>query len=491
MFESIQEGLSGALRKIRGGTKFTEANMKEALRDIRRALIDADVNVQVATRFAERVEKAAAGRDVLKTLKPAQQIFEVVYEELVALMGPVDPQIRLNPSKPTVLMMCGLQGSGKTTTCGKLAKMLKGHGQHPMLVAADLQRPAAVEQLKVLGAQLGVPVYSEEGSDPVTVCNNAVRQAKEHRANVVILDTAGRLDIDDALMAELETIDRKVGPDQAYFVCDAMTGQRAVDTAKAFNERLELDAVILTKLDGDARGGAALSIKEVTGVPVKFVGTGEKLDALEPFEAEGMASRILGQGDMMALIRKARTEITEDEAREQEAKIKEGSFDLNDFLGHLGKVRGMGSMKNLMEMLPGGMGAMMPEGMDADKEFNRVEAMLRSMTPAERSDPDLLKEINRRRRVAKGSGVEHHEVNKLVKQFEDMRGIMKQMSGKSMMGRMKDLMSLSRGQLPGMGGPGGGVPKVKGSTKADPLSADRRRELRKKERKRKKKQRRK
>lgn len=482
MFETIQEGLSQALRKLRGGTKFTEANMRDGLREVRRALLEADVNLDVTNAFIQRVEKSAKGADVLKSLNPSQQIVQIVYENLVQLMGPVDPAIKLVSGRPTILMMCGLQGSGKTTTCGKLAKLLLSNGQHPMLVAADLQRPAAIEQLKVLGQQLGVPVYSEENSNPVTVCQNAVKEAKTHNANVVILDTAGRLHIDDELMKELALIDKRVGPDQCYLVADALTGQDAVQSAKAFNDALGLDAVILTKLDGDARGGAALSIKEVTGVPIKFAGMGEKLDALEPFRPEGMASRILGMGDVLSLVHKAQQAIDAEEAAKQQAKMEKGKFDLNDFRNQLSAIKGMGSggMRGLMEMLPGGMGKMIPEDADPDKEVGHVTAMLDSMTPFERANPDKI-DISRRRRIALGAGVQHHEVNKLIKQFEQMRGVMKQMASMSMMDRLKSFAGMNPQSLAE-----GGMLKQKERSKRNPLSAKEIAKNRKAERQRKK-----
>lgn len=453
--------------------------MKDGLRAVRKALLEADVNIKVADTFIGRVEKSAVGREVLKSLNPSQQIVQIVYEELVQLMGPVDPAIRLVPNRPTILMMCGLQGSGKTTTCGKLARLLQSEKQRPMLVAADLQRPAAVEQLKVLGQQLDVPVYFEENSTPVKVCQNAVAAAKTKNCNVIILDTAGRLHVDADLMNELETIDKRVGPDQCFLVCDSMTGQDAVNSAKAFNDALELDAVILTKLDGDARGGAALSIKEVTGVPIKFAGMGEKLDALEPFRPEGMASRILGMGDVLSLVHKAQQAIDIDEAQRQQAKMEKGKFDLNDFRDQLGKVSQMGSMRGLLDMMPGGMGQMVPEDVDPEEEVKHVQAMLDSMTPAERADPDIIN-TSRRRRIAIGAGVEPHEINKLIKMFEQMRGFMKQMAGMSMMDRMKKLMGLNPQSIQN------GAIKTKERSKRNPLSSKEIANKRKQERQRKK-----
>jgi signal recognition particle subunit SRP54 len=341
------------------------------------------------------------------------------------------------------LMMCGLQGSGKTTTTGKLANLLKKSGQHPLMVAADLQRPAAVEQLKTLGEQLSIPVYSEATKDPVAVCRNAVAKAKELKCNVVLLDTAGRLHIDDALMRELAEIDKKAKPDQCVLVVDALTGQDAVNSAKAFNDALGLDAVILTKLDGDSRGGAALSIKEVTGVPIKFAGMGEKLDQLEVFRPEGMASRILGGGDMGALISKVSEVTTEEQARANQKKLEEGKFDLTDFRDQLRSMNKLGSMRKFLDLLPGGFGKMLPEDADPDAEVRRVASMIDSMTPRERSNPNLI-DASRRRRIARGAGVVPHEINKLLKQFDDMRKVMQSMAKKDLPSRMQALMQMQR-----------------------------------------------
>lgn len=442
-FESLQEGISEALRKLRGNAKFTADNMREGLRAVRRALLEADVNIKVADTFIERVEKSALGRDILKSLNPSQQIVQVVYEELVNLMGESDPTIRMVSNGPTIIMMCGLQGSGKTTTCGKLAKLMLEEGHKPMLVAADLQRPAAIEQLKVLGEQLGVPVHAEASTDPVKVCSAGVAEAKKLGRDLIILDTAGRLHVDEELMKELKAIDRRVNPHQCFLVTDAMTGQDAVLSAKAFNDALELDAVVLTKLDGDARGGAALSIREVTGVPIKFIGMGEKLDALEPFRAEGMASRILGMGDVLSLVDKAQKAMDAEEALKQQKKMEAGKFDLNDFRDQIASLSKIGSMRSMLEMLPGGLSKMLPSDVDPEKEVRRVSAMIDSMTIDERTKPEII-DASRRRRIAAGAGVEPHEINKLIKQFEQARGVMKSMSNMSMMGRMKQLMGMGQ-----------------------------------------------
>jgi signal recognition particle subunit SRP54 len=443
VFDSIRDGFSEAFRRLRGTAKFTEANMREGLASVRRALLEADVNIKVAETFIERVEEAAIGKDVFKALNPSEQIVGIVYEELVKLMGPVDPAIRLVHGRPTVLMMCGLQGSGKTTTTGKLANLLKKSGQHPLMVAADLQRPAAVEQLKTLGEQLEIPVYSEATKDPVAVCRNAVAKAKDLKCNVVLLDTAGRLHIDDALMRELAEIDKKAKPDQCLLVVDALTGQDAVNSAKAFNDALGLDAVILTKLDGDSRGGAALSIKEVTGVQIKFAGMGEKLDQLEVFRPEGMASRILGGGDMGALISKVSEVTSEEQARANQKKLEEGKFDLTDFRDQLRSMNKLGSMRKFLDLLPGGFGKMLPQDADPDAEVRRVASMIDSMTPRERSNPNVI-DASRRRRIARGAGVVPHEINKLLKQFDDMRKVMQSMAKKDLPSRMQALMQMQR-----------------------------------------------
>ena len=365
MFEGIQRGLSDALRKLRGRGRLTEANIREGLREVRRALLEADVNFTVANDFIARVTEKSLGQEVLRTIDPSEQIIRIVYEELVQLMGPVDHNFHFAKDRPTVIMLCGLQGSGKTTTAGKLALTLRERGRKPLLVAADLQRPAAVDQLKVLGEQIGVPVYSEAPpATPVDVCRHAVAHAKNAELDTVILDTAGRLHIDEMPMDELKQIDRLVRPDQVYMVCDAMTGQDAVNSAKAFNDALELNGVILTKMDGDARGGAALSIKSVADVPIKFIGVGEKLDKLEPFRPEGMAQRILGRGDIMGLIEKVaqvQKELSQEEIEQQQKKLQEGDFTLDDFRKQFAQLKKMGPLKDIMASVPG-MGDMIPAG---------------------------------------------------------------------------------------------------------------------------------
>ncbi|MGH7224332.1 MAG: signal recognition particle protein, partial [Gemmataceae bacterium] len=430
MFEGIQRNLSEALKRLRGRGRITETNIREAMQEVRKALLDADVNYTVANDFVQRVTERSVGQEVLRTLDPSQQIFKIVYDELVGLMGPVDTDFHFAKDRPTVLMLCGLQGQGKTTTAGKLALTLRERGRKPLLVAADLQRPAAVEQLKVLGEQIGVAVYSETPpANPVDVSRNALAHAKKNLLDTIILDTAGRLHIDEMPMDELRQIDRQCRPDQVYFVCDAMTGQDAVNSAKAFNEALDLNGVILTKMDGDARGGAALSIKSVAQVPIKFIGVGEKLDRLEEFRPEGMAQRILGQGDIMDLVRRVadvHAKLTEEERLEQQRKLEKGDFTLDDFRKQFDQLKKMGPMKDLIGSMPG-MSDMIQEGEEPEVAFKRIQGIIDSMTKAERHDPDLI-DINRRRRIAAGSGTETHEIKQFLSQFETVRTLMRKMA---------------------------------------------------------------
>jgi signal recognition particle subunit SRP54 len=445
MFESIQRGLGDALKRLRGRGRITEANIREGLQEVRKALLDADVNYTVAQEFIARVTQRSIGQEVLRTIDPSEQIVKIVYDELVALMGPVDTRIRFAKDRPTVLMLCGLQGQGKTTTAGKLALTLREQGRKPLLVAADLQRPAAVDQLKVLGEQINVPVYSETGTTPVAVCNNAVAYAKKNLLDTVLLDTAGRLHIADMPMDELKQIDRQAKPDEIYLVCDAMTGQDAVNSAKAFNDALELNGVILTKMDGDARGGAALSIREITKVPIKFIGVGEKLDRLEEFRPEGMASRIIGQGDLMDLIGKvqrAQAEVSEEEIRKQQEKLQKGDFTLDDFRKQFAQLAKMGPMKDVLAAMPG-MGDMIPEGEDPEVAFKRIQGMIDSMTKEERRNPDII-DINRRRRIASGSGTEPHEIKQFLTQFDTVRTLMRQMAQMSIWERLKMVTGLGK-----------------------------------------------
>ncbi|WP_337177872.1 signal recognition particle protein [Paludisphaera sp.] len=444
MFDDLQKRLSSAFKRFRVSGVLTEANMKEGLREVRAALLEADVNFNVVQDFMARVQERAVGAQVVKSVRPEQQIVKLVHDELVETMGPSDPTIRFEKSGPTVIMLCGLQGSGKTTTSGKLAKLLASQDRKPMLVAADLQRPAAVEQLKVVGEQVGVPVFSREGVDPVKLCQEAVAEANRQGRDTIILDTAGRLHVDDELMAELVQIEKKVKPHQVFFVCDAMTGQDAVASADAFNKALELDGVILTKLDGDARGGAALSVRKVTGVPVKFVGKGEKLDRLEPFDPERLVGQMLGMGDIVGLVNAAQANVDAEEARLQQEKMAKGKFDLEDFRKQIIQIKKMGSVQDVMGMFPG-MGQMAENlgGIDADGEVRRIQGIIDSMTPRERSRPDLI-DIGRRRRIAAGAGVEPSDVSGLVKQFDAMAAFVKQMSQMSMLDKLKAMTGLGR-----------------------------------------------
>jgi signal recognition particle subunit SRP54 len=450
MFEALQDGLSSALKTLRGHGKLTESNMRDGLKLVERSLLEADVSFPVVREFMQRISQQALGEKVLKSLNPSQQVVGIVYQELVNLMGPVDHSLHLKGTGDvTVLMMCGLQGSGKTTTTGKLGRMLKQRGRRPLLVAADLQRPAAIDQLHVLGEQLEIPVYSDRTQkDPVTVCQAAVREAKQLGADTVILDTAGRLHIDEELMAQLERIDRQVVPQQVYLVVDSMTGQDAVNSAKAFNERLELDGVIMTKLDGDARGGAALSVKHVTGVPIKFIGTGEHLDALEEFHPDRMAGRILGQGDLLTLVEKAQQEFDQEEMRLQEERLRKGEFTLEDFRKQLSQIGRLGPLQKVMGLIPG-MGALneMMGDIDPEEDLKRLFGIIDSMTPEERRNPSKIIDQSRRRRIAAGAGVEPHEVGDLVKQFDAMSQMMTSLAGKGMRERMKMVRELQTGLM--------------------------------------------
>ncbi len=480
MFEGITRGLSDALKKLRGRGRLTADNIREGLREVRRALLEADVNLNVVNEFIRRVEEKAVGQDVLARVDPSEQIIQIVYQELVGLMGPVDHRIPQRGDRPVVLMLCGLQGSGKTTTAAKLALNVKGLGRKPLLVAADLQRPGAVEQLKTLGQQIGVDVYSEP-TNPVEVCRNGVAHAKKTLCDTVILDTAGRLQIDEELMNELRQIDRQVKPDEAYLVVDAMIGQEAANVAKAFNDALELNAVILTKLDGDARGGAALSIKQVTGVPIKFAGVGEKLDKLEEFHPERMAGRILGQGDLMGVVEKIATiqqQMSQEEMQRQQAAIEKGNFTLDDFRKQFQMIAQVG-MKDMISRMPG-MAEMIPEGEDPEVALKRVQGMIDAMTKKERRDPDLIDQ-SRRRRIAAGAGVEPHEVKQFLQQFDQVRALMKQMASMSVWQRLKMVTGLSK-----MGAfmPGGMQLRTKGDTGKRKTAKERAEERKRKKKRR-------
>ena len=476
MFESLSASLTSALASLRGRGKLTESNMREGLGAVRTALLEADVAYDVVDTFLDKVVEGAIGAKVLETLDPAQQLVGVVHRELANLMGPVDHSLHLQSGRATVIMLCGLQGSGKTTSCAKLARRLKEEGRGVMLVAADLQRPAAIEQLAILGRQLGVSVHTPDGvTDPVAVCRLGVDRARKEGASVVILDTAGRLAIDQALMDELKRIDHTVGPDQVYLVVDAMTGQDAVRSAKAFNDALELDGVIMTKLDGDARGGAALSVKSVTGVPIKFIGTGEQIEALEDFHAERMAGRILGMGDVVTLVEEAQRKFDQDEMARQEERLRTGEFTLDDFKKMLQQTRRLGPLGKVLGMIPG-MGQLkeLVGDADLDKDMGRLFGIIDSMTPPERRNPGKVIDQQRRRRIATGAGVELQEVSDLVKQFDGMSAMMKGMAGMGMRERVQQMQAM-QGQ---MANPGMRLGKPKGDT-GRRLTADERRKQKK------------
>lgn len=448
MFESLQDNLQAALKTLRGKGKLTERNMRDGLQLVEQALLEADASIDVVRTFMAEVSEQALGQKVLAALDPSQQLIGIVYEELVRVMGPVDASLRLKADGVTVVMMCGLQGSGKTTTCGKLGRMLARDGQKTMLVAADLQRPAAIQQLHVLGDQLGIAVYSEPGAqDPVKVCRNAVAKAREEGVKVVILDTAGRLAIDAELMDQLKQIDRFVHPDQVLLVVDGMTGQDAVNSAAAFNDALELDGVIMTKLDGDARGGALLSVKHVTGVPVKFIGTGERLESLEPFRPEGMASRILGMGDVLEMVRTAQSEFDQEQLAKTEERLRQGEFTLDDFRSQLKQIAQPGLMRRMMGLMPG-MGELTKalNDQDTEQDVKRLFGIIDSMTPGERRNPRVI-DSSRRQRIALGAGVAHSEVNELIKQFDGISSMMKMMAGRGIGDRMQMVRQLQRGGM--------------------------------------------
>ena len=427
MFEAISSKLDGILARFQGRHRLTEKNIQEGLREVRLALLEADVNYRVARDFVERVKERALGQEVIESVSPGQQIVKVFHDELTDLMGPVDHTIPKADKGPTVIMLVGLQGSGKTTTAAKLARYLQSRGRNPMLVAADVQRPAAIEQLIVLGEQVHVPVYSEPDKRPPEICKHAINEAPKRECDTVIFDTAGRLHIDAELMAELREIRDGVKPHQIYLVCDAMTGQDAVNSAKEFNEQLDLDGVILTKLDGDARGGAALSIKAVTGKPIKFVGVGEKLDRLEEFHPDRMASRILGMGDVVSLIEKAQEAADADMSEEMEERLRKAEFTLEDFQTQMEQVRKMGGLSSILGMLPGAGQLKGLKDMDVDdSQVDRINAIINSMTLPERRKPSILNG-GRRQRIADGSGTSVTEVNQLVKQFTQAKKLMKQM----------------------------------------------------------------
>lgn len=447
MFENLSDRLERSFKILKGEGKITEINVAETLKDVRRALLDADVNYKVAKTFTDTVKKKALGMNVLTAVKPSQLMVKIVHDELAELMGGEAAELNLN-GRPSIILMSGLQGSGKTTFSGKLANMLKNkQHKNPLLVACDVYRPAAIEQLKVVGEQIGVPVYSEpESKDVVSIANNAIREAKAKNYDVVIVDTAGRLAVDEEMMNEIETLKNAINPNETLFVVDSMTGQDAVNTAKEFNDRLDFDGVVLTKLDGDTRGGAALSIRTVVTKPIKFVGTGEKMEAIDVFHPSRMADRILGMGDIVSLVERAQEQFDEEEARRLQKKIQKNKFDFNDFLGQIEQIKKMGNLKDLAAMIPGVGKAIKDVDID-DNAFKGIEAIIKSMTPKERTNPEILNQ-SRRMRIAKGSGTNIQEVNRLIKQFDQTRKMMKMVTGTNM-AKMAGMMSKMKG-MPGM-----------------------------------------
>lgn len=444
MFDNLSDKLERALKTLKGQGKITEINVAETLKEVRKALLDADVNFKVAKTFTDTVKEKALGQNVLTAVSPSQLLVKITHDELTELMGGKMEEIFLG-GNPTIIMMSGLQGSGKTTFTGKLANFLKTKkGKKPLLVACDVYRPAAIDQLHVLGEQIGVDVFSnKEEKNPIKIAEAAIQQAKENGNSIVLIDTAGRLAIDEQMMAEIAELKKAINPNEILFVVDAMTGQDAVNTAKAFNDRLDFDGVVLTKLDGDTRGGAALSIKSVVNKPIKFIGTGEKMEALDIFYPERMADRILGMGDVVTLVERAQEQFNEEEARKLSKKIAKNQFDFNDFLSQLQQIKKMGNIKDLVGMIPG-VGKSLKDAEIKEDAFKGIEAIISSMTPKERSNPDLING-SRRQRISKGSGQSIQEVNKLLKQFEDTRKMMRMMGDKN---KMAQLMKQMPGGMP-------------------------------------------
>jgi signal recognition particle subunit SRP54 len=446
MFDNLSEKLERALKTLKGQGKITEINVAETLKEVRKALLDADVNFKVAKTFTDTIKEKALGQNVLTAVSPSQLLVKITHDELTQLMGGQMEEIFLG-GNPTIIMMSGLQGSGKTTFTGKLANFLKTKkGKKPLLVACDVYRPAAIDQLHILGEQIGVDVYSnKEEKNPIKIAQAAIIQAKENGNSIVLIDTAGRLAVDEQMMNEIADLKKAINPNEILFVVDAMTGQDAVNTAKAFNDRLDFDGVVLTKLDGDTRGGAALSIKSVVNKPIKFIGTGEKMEALDVFYPERMADRILGMGDVVTLVERAQEQFNEEEARKLSKKIAKNQFDFNDFLGQLQQIKKMGNIKDLVGMIPG-VGKSLKDTEIKEDAFKGIEAIIGSMTPKERSNPELLNG-SRRLRISKGSGQNIQEVNKLLKQFEDTRKMMRMMGDKN---KMAQLMKQMPGGMPKM-----------------------------------------
>lgn len=449
MFENLSDRLERSFKILKGEGKITEINVAETLKDVRKALLDADVNYKVAKQFTDTVKQKAMGMNVLTAVKPSQLMVKIVHDELAELMGGKAAELKLE-GRPAIVLMSGLQGSGKTTFSGKLANMLK-QKQHktPLLVACDVYRPAAIQQLHVVGESVGVPVYSEpDNKNVVEIANNAIREAKQKNYNVVIIDTAGRLAVDEEMMNEIAMLKEAVQPDETLFVVDSMTGQDAVNTAKEFNDRLDFDGVVLTKLDGDTRGGAALSIRTVVTKPIKFVGTGEKMEAIDVFYPERMADRILGMGDIVSLVERAQQQFDEEEAKRLEKKIRKNKFDFNDFMGQIQQIKKMGNIKDLASMIPGVGKALKDVDID-DNAFKGIEAIINSMTPKERANPDIINQ-SRRLRIAKGSGTKIEEVNRLLKQFDQTRKVMRMVAGggNSRMMQMANAMKNMKGGMP-------------------------------------------
>jgi len=445
-FEGLSDKLEAAFKKLRGKGKLTETDVRNAMREVRLALLEADVNYKVARDFTAKVTERAIGAQVMESLTPGQMVVKIVNEELTELMGGTRSRLASAPHPPTVVMMCGLQGVGKTTYCAKLGLMLKNQGNRPLLVACDIYRPAAIKQLQVVGEKAGVPVFEKGTADPVEIAREAIKLAKDQGYDYVLLDTAGRLHIDEELMDELKRVKAEIKPHEILLLIDAMTGQDAVNVATAFNEALGVDGLVLTKLDGDTRGGAALSARAVTGKPIKFIGTGEKLGDLDAFHPDRMASRILGMGDVLSLIEKAETSLDEKKAMELEARLRKNKFDLNDLLNQLREMKKMGNLKEMLAMLPG-VGKQLNDVEIDERQFDRTQAIILSMTPAEREKPDLINP-SRKRRIAAGCGMQVEDVNRLLKQYRDMQRMFKQFSGKGMRKKMRRM-----GQLPpGMGG---------------------------------------
>lgn len=427
MFEEITQKFELLFKKIRGQARITESNIAETMREVRRVLLEADVNYKVVKEFTEKVQQKALGQEVLRSITPGQMLIKIIYDELVNLMGSTRADIKFSPNPPTVIMVVGLQGSGKTTFCAKLANHLKHKGRHPLLVAADIHRPAAVEQLKQLGEQIQIPVFSiDSNTDAIKIAVDSIDYARKNYRDVVIIDTAGRMHIDEEMMQEVEKIKEAVKPHEILFVVDSMTGQEAVNVAKEFNDRLNFDGVVLTKLDGDARGGAALSIKAVVNKPIKFVSVGEKLDALEPFYPDRMASRILGMGDIITLVEKAQKQVDEEKARKLEEKLRKNQFTLEDFRDQIREIRRMGPLKEILSMIPGVGSAIRNVDID-ERELVKIEAIINSMTPEERRKPQIIN-ASRKRRIAMGSGTTVQDVNRLLKQFEEMQKLIKQLN---------------------------------------------------------------